>query len=801
LTFFREHRFFRFVCIAEGLVLLWILFQCLRPSCDLSFSADTLTPSASGSSSYTIELGTEENSSSYEISSKRTMTATTVLESEYFTLNPGAYTVTVYYQSDTGSDERDSFDNSTGSLSLNSRRHGSFFYFDSLDLRDSYTEESSTVQISSPVALNDMSLSVDFSGGGTLSIESIQITEISAYNYALLVIFLLAFFALDWALIQFIRGKWGMTEGILCLICLAAAIPFIADFSYSGHDYDFHLNRIVCLADEFRQGNYFPAIFSTALNGYGYANPLFYGQIFLYIPAFLYCVGFPLSVAYNIYIILFSIAACLIMYLTSLRIFRRKRAALFAAALYTLSAVRLTNIFTRSAVGEFTAQTFLPLVVLGFYNIYTAKKNEKITLKKYLPIVIGLTGIVLSHILTIMMCALLILGFCLCNLRKTLEPNRFAALWKAAFLTVLVNLATLVPFVDSYSMELIVNNIINYIQASGTYPVQLFNVIVDNFQADSIAGTAANEMSLTIGFSITFGLGLFAFIWIRTRRKRAPGEDPSEFRFVRICFILACITLFLSSRLMPYDALDFLPYFIYSFLTAYQFSWRWLVFATLFGVYCTAYAADRIGDVAVNKLTPQIIPLAIIAILSLNTGQIYADQLRTGTLEKYSNNSYEYNFCIGAGEYLLYDPDSMGYTISLTDILDEYHYSDVTVETGEAEVSDYTRTGSGAVFTVTNDSEEAAEVLLPIQCYDNYYAYDESGNSLLISRGDYNKISVSVPAGYTGQVTVSYHFPYSWRAAIAVSAASIVLTAAYGVYRSRKKKRSRRFSETNNVKE
>lgn len=758
-------------------MLALVVRQCLREPYDVFFAAADLQSYTA--SEYNMEL-IDEGEEYYRIENEETIDEVKTLSTEVFALRPGAYTVTVKYDSDTSADSLDSYANSTGTLSLSSIHHGMSVTFNDLKLRDAYTEESQSVQVNSLRTLMDLNMSVSFSGGGTLKIYSIQITEIVVYKYLLLAIMFVIFLLLDFIVLKFMNGAFGLSEGVLCLICLVAVLPFLTDFSYYGDDLYYHMNRIVCLSDEIKMGNYFPAIFSTALNGYGYANPLFYGQLFLYIPAILYTCGFSLTASYNAYIMLFSVATCLIMYYSALRIFKRKRCAVTAAALYTLSAVRLTNIFSRSAVGEFSAQTFLPLIVLGFYNVYTAKDGEKITLKRYAPIIIGLSGVLLTHTLSIMMSAILIVGFCIFAWKKTFQPKRFLALLKAAVLTLLVNLSFLVPFIDSYSMDLNVGNYKYYIQSSGVYLIQLFNVIVDGSQRGSVNKTASNEMSLSIGFSITLGLLLYVF-FLACRDKKTVDKNEKTFQLSKACFAFTCITLFLATIYMPYDELDFLPEIIYSFITTIQFTWRWLIFATLFGTYVTVYAMFHIENSSLKKYQgiSVLSCFSIIAALTLNTGQLYADQLQRNGIVRLSNNSYEYNMNVGT-LYFIRSEDS---NVSKTS---NYYHAALLYDESAIEVSDYSRDGTTAEFYVINDSDSAQSVVLPMICYDNYVAYDANNTMLEITKGTNSRISVEVPAGYEGTIKVVYRFPYRWIAAITISIAVLIYIAIYCVYLRRK---------------
>ena len=99
--------------------------------------------------------------------------------------------------------------------------------------------------------------------------------------------------------------------------------------------------------------------------------------------------------------------------------------------LYTLSCYRLVCVYTRAAVGEFTAMAFFPLVLLGLYGIYT---KDKPRFADWLPMSLGMAAMVQSHLLSCELTALLLAVFCLLHLRDALSPTRLLAWLKAALL-------------------------------------------------------------------------------------------------------------------------------------------------------------------------------------------------------------------------------------------------------------------------------------------------------------------------------------------------------------------------------
>ena len=134
------------------------------------------------------------------------------------------------------------------------------------------------------------------------------------------------------------------------------------------------------------------------INGYGFATPLFYPQLFLYIPAILYVLGFPLQTSYQIFVFLITTFSCLISYYCFYKITKYKRLSLIGSCLYTLSIFKIIEIYLGATIGENLSMIFFPLIIYGIYIIYTTE--GRIPLSKCLPLIIGVTGIIESHLVS-----------------------------------------------------------------------------------------------------------------------------------------------------------------------------------------------------------------------------------------------------------------------------------------------------------------------------------------------------------------------------------------------------------------
>ncbi len=774
----RKNPLFGGIVTVQAVILLMLGIRCLRERCDLLFTQENLsvvsenvesTMAGDGEIGYRVvgeeyvadetkeDVDSEEADAANE--EKTEDSGETILSTGYFTLYPGAYRVTVHYDSRVGGEN--DYNTEVVTAAVQAEGYSVYYHFEDLLLRDGMDAVNQTLQLTPPGKMENMKLNVDFYGMGELTVYSVEVREIMAYRFLNLLLWLLVFIIFDVIFYRLfvnknVRGRKELA--VLVCVCMAGILPFVADYVFMGHDSGFHAYRIVLLAEEISNGNYFPAIYSSALNGYGYAAPLFYNQLFLYLPAILYLCGFSLTFVYNLYLGIMTVTTCVIMYYCALKILKKENMALLAAALYTLSAVRLTNVFTRAAFGELTAQTFLPLVVLGFYNIYTAKKGEKITISKYWPVVVGMTGIASSHTLTLVMSAMVIMIVCIVLWKRSFEPVRLFGLVKATVLTLAVNLAGIVPMLMSMEMEMNLGHTYNYIQASGTYLLQLFNSIVNNYQGDNVAGTASSEMSESIGFPVTLGLLLWVvWYYYHTKQNETDSGDENERGFMSFCWGMTVLTLFLSTVYMFYDYLDILPDQIYSILSVYQFPWRWLSFATLFGVFCTAVVAER---KEVSNVFFHIPPAFILCTaLVLNMGQIYSDQLRTSELYRFANNLYDDEYQLGSAEYLLYGTDRKLLS-----------YTNLIYEEDQLSVDSYAHEGSQWLLTVENLTDQVSGIHIPLLSYNNYVAYDiETGETLDWVYGYNYRVYLYIPANYSGTVAIEYQLPILWKLAIAIS--------------------------------
>ncbi len=197
-----------------------------------------------------------------------------------------------------------------------------------------------------------------------------------------------------------------------------ASIPLMSTQIPRGHDFWYHIARLVGVAEGLKSGQFPVRIIEGSMNGHGYGSPLFYPDLFLYIPAILNIMGIPIGTAYKLYILLCIITMFYTTYICSKLIIKDTTIALGMTMLFVLSQYNLGNIYVRSAVGEFQATVFIPLIIYGFYNfIY-----EEFDKPHYLAI--GFIGISYSHTISVLLAAIVGAIWILININKILTPKK-----------------------------------------------------------------------------------------------------------------------------------------------------------------------------------------------------------------------------------------------------------------------------------------------------------------------------------------------------------------------------------------
>ena len=622
------------------------------------------------------------------------------------------------------------------------------------------TQKIATLHLDIGSSTDDLTLNLYFQGQGSLEVFGLSIHETT--DMAKQDMFHAFFLCLILALGGFIYAADLNKRQIifsLSLITLFASLPLSLDYLIAGHDLPFQLLRIEGLTAGLRQGTFPVKIQPVWANDYGYATGVFYGDALLHIPAFFRLMGFSVQTAYQYFVFIVNTATVLISFYCFRKLFKSDRLGLLASMLYSLSLYRLINVYTRAAVGEYCAMIFLPMIFVGFYQIFTEYEEKKWWELILMP-ALGLTGIVQTHILTCEMVAIFILLTCIILIKKVVKPKIFLTLCAAAGLTILLNVGFLVPFIDYYFTEdFIINSDVwstNSAQNHGLYPVQLFSV----FQK-IIGSSWTTAVGMPADFSPGIGLPLLiGFVFYLYYLLTAPAEEKKSKmgRLSLLVFLYAILTLYMCTYYFPWNAVEDLGSVFRAVVSSLQYPWRFLTLATLFITILTCRSIKK----------DSIVLLCILTLIS--SGWYFYSFTLTGdpyrVYETYEINSTQLYSC----EYLPYGT-----------VLEELKPNRVVYSEGII-VENYRKDGLEISCHVTNNGDKGY-IEFPITAYKGYAAtHVETGESLKVAKGFNNMIYLSIPAGFSGSLAIAFKEPIYWRIAEIISAISLIgLIAAYTI--------------------
>lgn len=550
----------------------------------------------------------------------------------------------------------------------------------------------------------------------------------------------------------------------ISVISLIASIPYLCGYNIAGADLTYHLQRIEGVKDGLLAGQFPVRLEPKWVYGHGYANAIFYCNTFLYLPALLRLLGFPVSVSYNVYCIVLNIATAWISYVCFDRIFKSRSIGIVCSGLYTLSIFRIYKLIVTSAAGEGTATTFIPLVLYGLYRIFTEDPEGKKYKTSWVPLMLGISGLIQSHVLTCEITGLVIFFFCVVYIRKIFCRNTFLALLKGALSSLAVSLWFLVPFFDYYLTQNVHIKHVSArtIQDRGLYFAQLaFHFWTTGINTPSGDNGMQYSHPVGIGLVLMIGLGLFLILWFSGHFRKCCGEAVS---FVKVSAVAGTLLLFMSMNIFPWDRIQSLHPIAAALVSSLQFPNRFLGWGTVCLVLVFGFCLQHFESSRRNWYA-----MAAVAVIGITTSSMHLLDSVNSTqdyFELYNEESMGFGYISGA-EYLIEGTDEEKLTFALA-------------LPGEGvEILDYEKEYLRARMYCVNRAGRDSYVDLPLLLYKGYRAYcTDTGQELLVCAGDNNLVRVLIPAGFEGGFEVSFESPVYWRAG---EAASILFLIALAV--------------------
>lgn len=601
-----------------------------------------------------------------------------------------------------------------------------------------------------------------YNNQGFYRINNIYLTS-NDNSYKRIFLYLaLIFLIIDVIAFYFFISNAARVEYISILaITLLISLPLFYQGIHNGDDLQYHLLRIESIVHEIRSNN-FPCRLSTLwIGGYGYPSSIYYGDILLYFPALLRLCGLSISSSYKVFVFAVNLLTVFFSEHCFKKIFYSKKISIICTLCYCLAPYRLTDVYSRSAVGEYCAFIFYPIIALIMYRIISGKNiGIKNNINNGLALSIGMSGLITCHILSTEMTIFALALTVLFYIRKVFTKQNIRTILIAIASTILLCLYFIVPFLDYYFNEQVK---INYIvkhnelfaksQNSGIEFSKLFGFFDNPFIGDST------------GYSYNAGLilviALFAAIYLWTK-KRISKE-------IKVLSFVSMLFLFMSTNVFPWNIL--VKYIsLFNVLAKVQFVWRYLGLAIIFLTLLLGFLLKENFIVEINNKKIFVVILLSLVSFGFFYNDLYDDYASRNIY--YDTHEINTSHLIGA-EYL-----RTGYGKS------DNIFSDLTALNGGLygfgtnEIDEIERLGTHYEFYCITDSEESS-ASIPFLNYKGYHAYDESGNELKIQDGAYYCININLPKNYDGNIYVDFITPWYWNIAFYVSIIFVIILAIY----------------------
>ncbi len=616
-----------------------------------------------------------------------------------------------------------------------------------------------------------------------IAFHGVRFTETNQLWTMLLTVILFAAFVTflglqyhyHWSAVLTVEQKAGIW-GVLLIATVSSFISLTGE-GLKSIDLTFHYMRIEGVADGFVSGQLPVRIEPEWLFGQGFGCGIFYCNGLLVLPGILRLLGFTVVASTNIFFVTMNLLTATIAYHCFRKIFGSYRVGLACSALYTLSTYRIYKLYQTGDFGDGTALTFYPLVIYGYYRVFTENPESKKYKTAWLPLALGYAGFMQTHVLTCEITLFVTILLCLVCIKKVIKKRVFVELAKGAAGAFALSLWYLVPFADYYLTQdiRIKHFIARIIQARGATPVHmLFHFWLRGEYTPQGNNGALQTYPVGIGLMLLVGLAAFLIIWFNGFPRTEKGEN--HLKFGKLSAVFGTLLVVMSLNSFPWDRLQRMSDLFAPLISSMEFPTRVLGWATAFLICVFGVCLWYFEKNGWNKCFWAGI---LVVLISITTSTCYMSE----------------NVLVDAGTFTVYNEEGMGsgFVSDSEFVLEGTKTGELTVENPVwpevIEVRSYEKNYLSYTVDCANPSDEESYMDVPILSYRDYRARTATGEELQVTYNERMQVRVMLPAGFDGQWTVAFEPPVYWRICELVSLASGVLLVVYCVRTYGKRRR------------
>ncbi|MDN7145878.1 hypothetical protein QS460_08035 [Liquorilactobacillus mali] len=321
---------------------------------------------------------------------------------------------------------------------------------------------------------------------------------------------------------------------------------------FNGDDAWYQIDRIFEIKRNLAHGVFMPFMYTFTFGQIAFPLGIFYPQITISVISVI--TFFFKNAVTGVYagIAFFTLITLIITYYTLRKLGKSSSSAYVGAILYAFATYRTVDAFSRFAMGEYLAMTFLPLCFYGLYAILSGKNKD------WPYLAIGFSFILLSHVLTAFIIAIVLCIILIFNL--ILQDDRirkFQYLMTAGVATICSSAIFLFPFIEQRLFQ--------------AYNIPTPTNLAKNAQTFSGMVTSALENSVQKNLVASYSVGLTSIIIIILGAIFFKNLKSFE----KLSYIIATVVFIFSSALFPWSLLQSTPVMVI------QYTFRLLAIPTL----------------------------------------------------------------------------------------------------------------------------------------------------------------------------------------------------------------------------